>query len=309
MPTGSTRTDELVCSFLAAISRSPSSASGTFSREREKDKLPPRHPPAAGERRRAAKPRGRTGCERLSADARAGKPLSFALCLRESPCSRTPLAAFVTLLVFASAPARAITIEQAMADPDWIGSPVQHPYWSVDGRSLYYHAEAQRLAGSRSASHRHRRRQGHDRRSAGDDQRRRRRCGVRSPARARRVRAQRRCLHPRCRQRPPDAGHAHAAAGKLAAVFRRRPRAAVSQRQRLVRLRHRRRRRRTRCDPQGRKGSGREKARRSRRAAAQVFLDAARDQGTITTRRRRTTRNSPRPIPAARRSRSTSATT
>ena len=52
--------------------------------------------------------------------------------------SRAPLAAFVSLLVFASAPARAITIEQAMADPDWIGSPVQHPYWSVDGRSMYY---------------------------------------------------------------------------------------------------------------------------------------------------------------------------
>ncbi|HEV7491060.1 MAG TPA: prolyl oligopeptidase family serine peptidase, partial [Rhodanobacteraceae bacterium] len=51
---------------------------------------------------------------------------------------RAPLAAFVSLLVFASAPARAITIEQAMADPDWIGSPVQHPYWSVDGRSIYY---------------------------------------------------------------------------------------------------------------------------------------------------------------------------
>ena len=25
-----------------------------------------------------------------------------------------------------------------MADPDWIGAPVQHPYWSVDGRSIYY---------------------------------------------------------------------------------------------------------------------------------------------------------------------------
>ena len=51
---------------------------------------------------------------------------------------RAPLVAFVSLVVLASAPARAITIEQAMADPDWIGSPVQHPYWSVDGRSLYY---------------------------------------------------------------------------------------------------------------------------------------------------------------------------
>jgi len=52
--------------------------------------------------------------------------------------SRTPLAAFVALLVFAAAPAGAVTLEQAMADPDWIGPPVQHPYWSVDGKSVYY---------------------------------------------------------------------------------------------------------------------------------------------------------------------------
>jgi dipeptidyl aminopeptidase/acylaminoacyl peptidase len=52
--------------------------------------------------------------------------------------SRTPLAAFVALLVFAAAPAGAVTLEQAMADPDWIGPPVQHPYWSVDGQSVYY---------------------------------------------------------------------------------------------------------------------------------------------------------------------------
>ena len=51
---------------------------------------------------------------------------------------RTPLSALVALLVFAAAPAHAVTIEQAMADPDWIGPPVQHPYWSVDGKSLYY---------------------------------------------------------------------------------------------------------------------------------------------------------------------------
>src|SRR5690242_18529605 len=51
---------------------------------------------------------------------------------------RMPLAAFVALLVFAAAPAEAITLEQAMADPDWIGAPAQHPYWSVDGQSVYY---------------------------------------------------------------------------------------------------------------------------------------------------------------------------
>ena len=51
---------------------------------------------------------------------------------------RAVLVTLVTTLVFAAAPARAITIEQAMADPDWIGPPVQSPYWSVDGRSIYY---------------------------------------------------------------------------------------------------------------------------------------------------------------------------
>ena len=51
---------------------------------------------------------------------------------------RALVASLITLLVFLAAPARAITIEQAMADPDWIGSPVEQAYWSVDGRSLYY---------------------------------------------------------------------------------------------------------------------------------------------------------------------------
>ena len=51
---------------------------------------------------------------------------------------RAPLACLVALLSLAAAPARAITLEQAMADPDWIGPPVENPYWSVDGRNLYY---------------------------------------------------------------------------------------------------------------------------------------------------------------------------
>jgi hypothetical protein len=32
----------------------------------------------------------------------------------------------------------ALTLEQIMADPDWIGPPVSDAYWSVDGRSVYY---------------------------------------------------------------------------------------------------------------------------------------------------------------------------
>ncbi len=53
---------------------------------------------------------------------------------------RALVASLVTLLTLTAAPpARAVTIEQAMADPDWIGAPAEHPYWSVDGRSIYYH--------------------------------------------------------------------------------------------------------------------------------------------------------------------------
>ncbi len=51
---------------------------------------------------------------------------------------RALVASFTTLLCLAVAPARAVTLDQAMADPDWIGPPVQMPYWSVDGRSVYY---------------------------------------------------------------------------------------------------------------------------------------------------------------------------
>jgi dipeptidyl aminopeptidase/acylaminoacyl peptidase len=32
----------------------------------------------------------------------------------------------------------ALTLEKIMADPDWIGSAVLDPYWSADGRSVYY---------------------------------------------------------------------------------------------------------------------------------------------------------------------------
>ncbi|HTG36047.1 MAG TPA: prolyl oligopeptidase family serine peptidase [Thermoanaerobaculia bacterium] len=31
-----------------------------------------------------------------------------------------------------------LTLEQIMADPDWIGNPPEDPYWSDDGRSIYY---------------------------------------------------------------------------------------------------------------------------------------------------------------------------
>ncbi|HEX3914500.1 MAG TPA: prolyl oligopeptidase family serine peptidase [Steroidobacteraceae bacterium] len=37
----------------------------------------------------------------------------------------------------ATAPA-GLSLEKIMADPDWIGPPVQNAYWSADGRSVYY---------------------------------------------------------------------------------------------------------------------------------------------------------------------------
>ena len=48
------------------------------------------------------------------------------------------IACLTALLCLAAVPARAITIEQAMADPDWIGPPVERAYWSLDGGSVYY---------------------------------------------------------------------------------------------------------------------------------------------------------------------------
>ena len=35
-------------------------------------------------------------------------------------------------------PAARITLEQAMADPDWIGNAVEQAWWSWDGTSAYY---------------------------------------------------------------------------------------------------------------------------------------------------------------------------
>ena len=45
----------------------------------------------------------------------------------------------------AAAPAHSaregITLEQIMADPDWIGAAVRDVYWSADGRAIYYSAK------------------------------------------------------------------------------------------------------------------------------------------------------------------------
>ena len=48
-----------------------------------------------------------------------------------------PAAAFGTPSTAASTSAP-LDLETIMASPDWIGHAVESPYWSVDGRSLYY---------------------------------------------------------------------------------------------------------------------------------------------------------------------------
>jgi len=51
-----------------------------------------------------------------------------------------PLLAWPAVSVRA-AEAPALTLEQIMADPDWIGNPPEDPYWSDDGRAVYYERE------------------------------------------------------------------------------------------------------------------------------------------------------------------------
>lgn len=41
----------------------------------------------------------------------------------------------------AAAEASPLTLEQIMADPDWIGNPPENAYWADDGRSVYYERE------------------------------------------------------------------------------------------------------------------------------------------------------------------------
>ena len=40
--------------------------------------------------------------------------------------------------LLADTPAGTLDLETIMASPDWIGAAVESPYWSIDGRSLYY---------------------------------------------------------------------------------------------------------------------------------------------------------------------------
>ncbi len=47
-------------------------------------------------------------------------------------------ALFCLAFALAASPVSAVTLEQAMANPDWIGPPVERPYWALDGGAIYY---------------------------------------------------------------------------------------------------------------------------------------------------------------------------
>jgi dipeptidyl aminopeptidase/acylaminoacyl peptidase len=63
-----------------------------------------------------------------------------------TPRFRLAAAALCLLLALPAVPAPAadgpgLTLEQIMSDPDWIGNAPENPYWSDDGRSIYYERE------------------------------------------------------------------------------------------------------------------------------------------------------------------------
>ena len=58
-------------------------------------------------------------------------PLALTAAAQAPPPARAPATSTGTPLIAANAP---LTIEQAMADPDWIGPPVERAWWSWDGR-------------------------------------------------------------------------------------------------------------------------------------------------------------------------------
>src|SRR5262245_28351701 len=53
-------------------------------------------------------------------------------------CAPWLVAASAVSLLATPAHTAPLTLERIMADPDWIGPPVEQPYWSLDGRSILF---------------------------------------------------------------------------------------------------------------------------------------------------------------------------
>jgi dipeptidyl aminopeptidase/acylaminoacyl peptidase len=53
-------------------------------------------------------------------------------------CAPWLVASLAVSLLASPAYTAPLTLERIMADPDWIGPPVERPYWSLDGRSILF---------------------------------------------------------------------------------------------------------------------------------------------------------------------------
>ena len=53
-------------------------------------------------------------------------------------CAPWLVAALAASLLASPAHTAPLTLERIMADPDWIGPPVERPWWSLDGRSILF---------------------------------------------------------------------------------------------------------------------------------------------------------------------------
>ncbi|HEX9945563.1 MAG TPA: DPP IV N-terminal domain-containing protein [Thermoanaerobaculia bacterium] len=72
-----------------------------------------------------------------------------------NPRHRLAAGTLCLLLVLPAVPARAaeappLTLEQIMADPDWIGNPPEDAYWGDDGRAVYYEREREGIGEQRT---------------------------------------------------------------------------------------------------------------------------------------------------------------
>ena len=57
--------------------------------------------------------------------------------MRRLPLSWVLACALVSPIALAQ-PAQPLTMDRIMADPDWIGAPVERAWWRWDGQSAYY---------------------------------------------------------------------------------------------------------------------------------------------------------------------------
>jgi hypothetical protein len=75
-------------------------------------------------------------------------PMRFVL-----PLLATAIAAHVSAAHAAPTP---ITLDQAMANPDWIGNPVESAWWGWDSRQIYFKQKRTGSAVRDTSSHRRR---------------------------------------------------------------------------------------------------------------------------------------------------------